>query len=259
MSRSLWWTVGAAITVAAILIGGFTVWNLLGRSTQHAETQQHTEWQGITRIVFADFEDSDVSVLAGQSGEVRITRTFSWSTSKPTATEQWDGQTLQITNSCGRGQFWTHCAIDYTVELPANVTVEAATSAGDIAVRGITGELRLSSTSGEIDVTDVSGPLTTRSASGGLTARGLTSKTVDIENVSGDVDLRFTAAPSSAAIRATSGEVAVTVPREQGPYRVATSTTSGDQQVTVEQSPTAVYTITVNTTSGDIRVANVGG
>jgi hypothetical protein len=59
--------------------------------------------------------------------------------------------------------------------------------------------------------------------------------------------------PVSLEAQSVSGNVRIVLP-DAGPYRVQTSTVSGDADVDVREDPGAASTVRVRTTSGDLTV-----
>lgn len=257
MTSSPWRTLATAFTVFAIVIGGLVVWSLVGRPDPQREQQSQTYTHAVTRIIFDGIDSGDIRVGGGSAhpkGTVSIDRLLTWSRTKPTFNEFWDGDTLRISVHCVKADWWwsDNCSIDYGVRVPSDVAVEIETTSGDIEVTGTTGAVKVTSTSGGVDLADLTGPVTARLTSGDLTTDNLSSTTLDTEVTSGDVRLHFDVVPRSVAARVTSGDVTVLVPA--GDYRVDVDTVSGDERVTVPDSTIAPNTITVTSTSGDVEI-----
>lgn len=62
------------------------------------KTEQHTYARSLTNLKI-DTESGDVSIRAGQSGQVSVERQFTWTGAAPTFTEEWEGEQLRITVS----------------------------------------------------------------------------------------------------------------------------------------------------------------
>jgi DUF4097 and DUF4098 domain-containing protein YvlB len=77
----------------------------------------------------------------------------------------------------------------YELSVPAGARVVAHTTSGDITVRAVAGEVEAHSTSGEIEVADLGGRATVESVSGSVHATGVRGD-LSIEAVSGTVDVR---------------------------------------------------------------------
>jgi hypothetical protein len=121
-----------------------------------------------------------------------------------------------------RGSAW----VDYTVRVPADISVNLKSVSGDIRANSLKGELRLESVSGDVTVgragrlsfvrsvsgdvllTDVTSPedLTAGSVSGSFIARGLDARILDVSTVSGDLLLDRVRC-ERAEVRSVSGTV----------------------------------------------------
>lgn len=77
---------------------------------------------------------------------------------------------------------------------------------------------------------------------------------VTVETGSGDIDVDLAAVSAPVDLRAGSGDVSVTVPRD-GAYAVRTGTGSGDEDVEVTSDASASARLDVETGSGDIEIS----
>ncbi|MEU5941846.1 DUF4097 family beta strand repeat-containing protein [Micromonospora sp. NPDC047548] len=253
MNKVGWIVVGAIVTVVAIAAGIAAVWLVSSRGPDQTEVQQHTEQRIPERLIFVDFEASDVRVVGGDYDEVRIERTLKWDRTKPRVTETWSGTTLQISHDCQDNTVLSACSVDYFVQLPANVAIQAETSSGDVSVDGLTGRIKLDVVSGDVEVKADSTAVDVHATSGAVTVSNGASG-ASIETVSGEIRAEFTAAPGTVRARSTSGDVTIHLPAPADGYRLDIKSVSGDQDVSLPSAPTGDRTITVETVSGDIRV-----
>jgi len=268
-SRAIWLIVGAIVTILGLGGAAAAAWS--GLIDRNIEPQQQTYERTVERIEF-DVDAGDVRVVRGDDGRVDIERRLQWGTRTPRIDERWDGDTLRITIDCPGGLF-NFCSVDHVVQAPAGVTIATSTSAGDIAVEQIDGELGLTSSAGDIEVTGAQGPvsadtdsgditisgatdaLTARTSAGDIDADALTSTVNDVSTRAGDIALRFDAAPDRVLAKTSSGDVTVIVPRgETAAYQVQTDTSSGSQDVTVDQDTSSPRTIEAETSAGDVTV-----
>jgi hypothetical protein len=265
MNKIGWIVLGAIITVVAIVGGAAALFLASARGPDQTEFQTHTEARVPARVIFVDFENSDVRVMTavGLSGRVDIERTLRWDRAKPTVTEVWSGDTLRISHDCPDNELISDCSVDYLLLLPDGATTEVdiETSSGDISVTGTTGRITVSAVSGEVQVTSDSPSIEARNVSGDVTvvagAQGAATSVPQgllIETVSGDIRATFTAPPKSLDAKAVSGDVIVELPTLAGGYRIDTGSASGDETVRAQSSATSAHTVTVETVSGDIRV-----
>lgn len=124
------------------------------------------------------------------------------------------------------GMFGDRLAVDFTVTVPADASVEAHSVSGDIKITGVQGVVRAEtvsgsvtavkaphvdrakSVSGDVDLSDVTsdGDLAAGSVSGSVHAKGLKTRSLDLNTVSGDVTL-INVTCDRVGIRSVSGNV----------------------------------------------------
>jgi len=159
---------------------------------------------------------------------VHVTETLHWRGDKPQDGHQVDAGTLTLRYRCH------DCSVDYEVEVPKGLDVKVDSGSGTITLRQLTG------------------PVSAATGSGDIEARGLAGRQVTATTGSGEVKLRFAAAPDNVHVETGSGEGAVWVP--SGSYNVTADPGSGEREVSVVQDPSSPRTVVVKTGSGDARV-----
>ncbi|GIH06627.1 hypothetical protein Rhe02_46940 [Rhizocola hellebori] len=254
-TASTWRVIAATFTVGVVVAGALVAWSLLRPGNVKTETTQQIFGQAISHLIFTDFEASDVIVVAGTAGEVKVRRELRWSgDDRPQADESWQGDTLVVSHNCGNAQR-DDCSMRYTITVPPATDVVAKTAAGDVVVRDITGPIEAHAVSGDIQLSGSAGQILVETVSGDIQGTGLRSSKVETRGVSGDVRLVFAVAPQTVLVSKVSGDTQVKVPAGSGPYRVDVETTSGDRSVTVDRASGAERAIEVTSTSGDVSVA----
>jgi hypothetical protein len=254
-SASMWRIIAATFTVGVVIAGALVAWSLFRPSDIKTETTQQTFGQAISHLVFTDFEGSDVIVVAGSAGEVKVRRELRWSgAGRPQAVEQWQGDTLTVSHNCGSAKR-DDCSMRYTITVPPTIDVVAQTAAGDVVVQDITGPIEVRVVSGDVQLRNATGQITVETVSGDIRGTGLRSSKVDLDGGSGDVQLGFAVAPQTVVVSVVSGDTQVRVPAGSGPYRVDIQATSGDRNISVDRASGAERAIEVTATSGDITVA----
>jgi hypothetical protein len=154
--------------------------------------------------------------MPGESGTLTVQQHLTWVTSKPQVEQSWDGHALRVSLDCPSLPIGPSCGVDYLVRIPPGLAVEIRATSGD--VRG----------------TD------------------LHAADLVIRTRTGDVDLRFTAAPRRLEVETGSGDVDLKVPAAYT-YRVQSDAEQSD--VDVPQDPTAPHTITVHTDDGSLSIS----
>ncbi len=249
VGRRVWRVVGATFAAVTLACG---VLNAVTWLARQSETQTQTYRQPVSRIVL-DLDTGDLTVTPSGDDTVTVQRHLRWTLAKPTIEETWDGGTLRIRVRCAQFQFAINslCGVDYVLQVPKGVDVEAHSDTGDTTVRDVEGSLRLTTDTGDIDVSNTPGTLWVRTDTGDVRASGLASSEVDVATDTGDVVLRFTRPPSRVQVATDTGDVSVAVPRGDA-YRVQTSTDIGSKNIRILQDVTASRTIIARTDVGDV-------
>jgi DUF4097 and DUF4098 domain-containing protein YvlB len=210
---------------AACAVTGFPRAN---QTEQQSQTYHHT----ISAIEF-NVDSGDLRLSTSDASDISVTRRLGWTHTRPSITEEWQGDTLRISTTCQESA----CYTDYTVTLPSNVRIKADTSAGDIRVMGASGAVTLHSGAGDISATSLGSP------------------DVDATTNAGDITVRLTVVPATVSARSAAGDVEVSVP-DAGPegYRVQASTGAGDNRVAVTANAASTHTVVATSNAGDITV-----
>lgn len=260
-TTALWRLAAAGFTVLVVVAGVLVTWTLLRpRGEIQRDSQQEFVTHDLTRLVFEEFEASDVVIKkgAGLTVQIELLRNFKWTgDDKPVYSETWSGDTLTISHNCGNASS-DDCSIKYTVTVPekylAGLTVQAETASGDLWALGLPGAVKLSTVSGDLNTEGLSGMQELQTVSGDLKVTESRSSAVKAKTVSGDLTLLFIVAPQDISGATTSGDLIVEVPGNTGPYRVLAKSVSGDQRVTVDTSASSQLLVEASTTSGDLKV-----
>jgi DUF4097 and DUF4098 domain-containing protein YvlB len=132
--------------------------------------------------------------------------------------------------------------VDYTIVVPADTELRAASGSGDIEIQGARGPAALTTGSGNISAADVGGEVEARTGSGNVTLGKIAGR-VRAGTGSGNISIQS----AREEIRASTGSGNITV--EDGRARLQATTGSGRIQVTG-----AAADLRASTGSGNIRV-----
>lgn len=168
-----------------------------------------------------------------------------------------------------RGRDGDSASVDFTVTVPASVSVDVHSVSGSVKVTGVRGSVRAESVSGNVTTTDTpslelaksvsgdvsltgaaaDGDLAAGSVSGSVTAKGLKARGLDLNSVSGDVLLTDVTC-ERLTVKTVSGEVEYTgsIVRN-GRYEI--NSHSGDVRLTLSNPPG--FELTANSFSGSVR------
>jgi hypothetical protein len=188
------------------------------------------------------------AIRAGGGAEVRVvaTKRF-WSPEQAPdvrLTPGAGGVTLEAT-TIGGFPFGNAARVDYVVEVPAGVTVEAHSASGDTEITGLTGAVQAESASGELVLTDLSGSVAARSASGDIRLTNLSGE-ARANAVSGEIQATNLALPRE--VTTVSGDITLA-----GVFADTTGIQSTSGDVDVRVAPSSSARVDVGTTSGDIE------
>jgi hypothetical protein len=234
-ARVAWITLGAGVALIVVVLTGMSVWSWLARQT---ETQRETHQRPVGRIEL-DLGIGEAQLVAGEPGRIDIERQLTWSGTKPTLDEQWDGDTFRVRANCDEDFGISACGVKYTIRVPSGTTVDARTSEGDITLSDLDGSLRLTT------------------ATGAITGTGLRAATVEAGTQMGDIGLKFVQAPGSLRTSSETGDIDLEVP-EGTNYALDLGGGLGEQTVGVRATAYAANTISVRNSTGAIRVVYLG-
>ncbi|MEP6649317.1 MAG: hypothetical protein ABJA74_05310 [Lapillicoccus sp.] len=180
--------------------------------------------------------DADAAVINVTAQEGAQAISVAEQTRGATPTKQVNGTNAVLTAKCPQGvNFGDSCRVDYTVTVPARVTVDIQGAAGDIT---LTGPLATA---------------TVNTVAGRITGTGLGAGTFQVTTKAGAVDLTFAAAPTLVKVETEASQVTVAVPGADK-YNVTVNTTFGSQDVAVDQDPSAAHRIDIRTKVGTVTV-----
>jgi hypothetical protein len=220
-------------------------------AAQHDD--QHQAYQHRIDRIELDLASGDITLTPGSAGQVVVRRGLRWDSTKPTVTEQWNGNTLHITTRCASGE--RNCATNYDIEVPRDVTLAAKTDAGNVTIRGIQGSQDLRTDAGNVSVEQSGGALTLHTNSGRITGTGLATTHIDSGTDAGNISLTLTVVPDSLTARSSAGDIDLHVPKAgAGGYGVQATTDAGTRRVTVDTSGPSKHRIVSASDSGDVTV-----
>ncbi len=174
----------------------------------------------------------------------------------------WDIKNLQMKTKSG----------DISIGCVRAEHVLVESISGDIDVEQAVGDLQLYSTSGDIYLKDGKGKLHGETVSGDINAAGLVAKTI-LASKSGDIEVDFVKITDAIEMRSVSGDVEVTVARNNS-YNVVANAVSGSVNVYLDAADMVSNSghsyqarvgqnvtdnspmVQISTVSGDIDVAN---
>lgn len=223
--------IAGGLLASTVLLTGCGVASLAGPNHEDTVSYEVTDKVTALRLV-SKAGDAVITETGGDA--VRVVETLRWrGGDKPQPEHRVDGQELFVTYKCPSE--WGACGVDYKIEVPKGLRMNLESGSGNLTLRDLTGEITLSAGSGDVD------------------AAGLAGKKLSGELGSGNVELKYTAAPEDIRLKTGSGDIEVRVPDQ--PYAIDSQVGSGDVTVGVKQDTAAPNKISVTAGSGDITVS----
>jgi Putative adhesin len=154
---------------------------------------------------------------------------------KPTAYRKTAGSAATIGANCPDGIHFGDCHMDYQIQLPPGTALTVAADAGHVILHGSLTKAQVTTHAGQVSGT------------------GLGRGSFTVATQVGEVDLAFASAPARVKVTTTTGAINVTVPGGTS-YKVTTSATVGDKDVTVPSDASAANIIDLHAEVGHISL-----
>jgi hypothetical protein len=237
------------LSLALVGWGALTLASLLARATEH----RSATYAGVHALdLELAFESAEI-VGSSTATSVTMTRSYTWSLSKPDISNTLDGSVLSIRSSCplsvGLG-----CSGHVRLVVPKDAEVRVRNSDGALTLRDIDGAVDLATSDGSINASNLTGQVKLHSSDGSMTVTGLRSSNVDASTSDGAVRLSFDVAPSSVTGHSSDGSIQVVVPPDGTAYHVTATTSDGSRVISVPTDPSSAHRIALSTSDGAIRV-----
>ena len=205
------------------------------------------------------------------SGVHVIARLHYWTQDNPPAVQlspRDDGVALELPD-LGRPRFGPGSSVDFEIEVPdgvqvnadassgaleiadVNGAVQARTSSGSLELRNIGGELRASASSGQINGTNLQHVREVQTSSGAIRLQGVFNDAAQVRSSSGSVEVTF--APGSAVavdVRTGSGRI-----NQRGGLKLDNQVTGRGTLSGTLGSPAAGAPLSIQTASGSVTLA----
>lgn len=137
-------------------------------------------------------------------------------------------------------------SISYTVEVPAETTLESTTGSGAQNVSGIKGPARVHSGSGSLRIANIGGELTASTGSGGIEAEDIAGA-MDLSAGSGHIRASQT---KSGTVRAHSGSGGITLEHVKG----AVTAETGSGHITISGEPVSQWRVHTGSGGMDLEI-----
>jgi hypothetical protein len=240
---------GALFTIAVLFWGTVSLVNIIGHVT---EVQPVAFGPNIKAIVIRS-GSGPISIRGAERADITGQRTIEHGWQDPTLDERLDGDTLYLSGRCELAALvW--CNVNYSLDVPRGVRIDAQTGAGTVNVTGMTGDVEARSGAGGVDVSDVSGGLRLSSGAGSVRGTQLRSTAVDASSGAGSVHLEFVVPPDNVSVESGAGSVDVQVPDDGIAYQVTGGSGHGSRRIDVPTAPTSAHVVHLQSGAGSTRL-----
>ncbi|NUP78298.1 MAG: DUF4097 family beta strand repeat protein [Nonomuraea sp.] len=223
--------VAGGLLASALLLTGCGIEAIGGSTNQDTVSYEVTDKVSKLQLQ-SGAGDTVITETTGNA--IRVIETLRWrGDDKPEPQHKVEGEALFVTYDCPSN--WGSCSVDYKIEVPKGLAVDLDSGSGDITLRTLSGRLDAQLGSGDLDGT------------------GMAGKQVYVKTGSGNVELKYTAAPDTLELDAGSGDVALHLPDVA--YDVKKDIGSGDASVTVKSDPASPHKMSLTLGSGDVTVS----
>ncbi|WP_405062179.1 hypothetical protein OG474_11170 [Kribbella sp. NBC_01505] len=172
------------------------------------------------------------TVIGGASRQVRVSVSGTYAAREPKVEVRTDHGVLDIRSSCPDA----HCEVALTVEVPAEVAVQAKAEGASLDVSDLAGKVQA----------DVDG--------GSITMNRMRSPQVSVDGRSGSVSMQFDDPPEQVTATVSDGSLTVRLPRTTT-YTVDAVAAQGSTDITMDSDPAATHRLFLRTSYGSITVS----
>jgi hypothetical protein len=249
--RRAWRVVGSLVAAGTLLWGTAQV---VAQLAHEEEVVEVTYDASAVTSVDARVDNGRIRIVASTGDTVRVTARVSRGLRATGHRQELDGGQLVLRGECSE-LLNNFCNVDYTVEVPASVSVVARTDNDDITLTGIDGAVDAATDNGAATLEGGRSPkVRLRSDNGPVRAVGVRPAVVDASTSNGSVRLELLVPPEDVQARSDNGDVDVVVPDDPTTYQVDASSGNGDRSVVVRTDPTSDRHIEAHSENGDVTV-----
>ena len=236
------------LTFCAGALAGCGATTASSQKTERVRTQISSEADSFTVAITA----GRLNLVVGPPRTVSVRGTVTYrGDTPPTVTWEQSQTALSLQSVCPSPE--ADCGYNYTLTVPATMSVTVSDTAGDISATNLGAPTQLTATAGNISLAGLSGPLRVTGDAGNVVARNLRSGTTDVTERTGNVSLAFMAAPSQVSVRDSTGNVTVAVPTSAS-YHVVISVQYGLTASRVTDDLTSPRVIALSVGMGNVHL-----
>lgn len=237
---------GGLVVVVLLAVGGFSVANLLVRTTESDST---TLTGGVRRAEI--HVTGNVTITTGPADRVEIRRRSTFGMSEPRIEESLADGLLTVRVECADG-LSIMCTNDVDLVVPADVSFTIISFGTRIS--DVEGDVEVDSGAGSVELERLSGDIEIDVGGGSIEGDDLRSSRVHANAGAGSVDLAFVTPPADVDATSGAGSVLISLPPGEDTYRVDADAGAGSDTITVRTDPTSDRRIRADSGAGNVEV-----
>jgi hypothetical protein len=176
--------------------------------------------------------------MAGHAPDVRLTQTGS-------------GLSLDSSTSSEQFPFGRASWVDYAIEVPGSVAVQAQSSSGQIQIEAVSGTVDLTTSSGSVRGSGLQHVRRVQSTNGSISLEGVFTEAAQVSSSNGSIGLKLM--PGSAVQLDVHTNNGIIEPR--GDLHLSGGVTQRDSLTGAFGTPATGATLSVQTTNGHITIS----
>ena len=250
-ARLAWIVLASVVGLLVIVIGSFSVANVLARD-QETVTTVFDEPE--VQLIDVELHNGSVTLVGSPEATITVTAELTHGLHRSEQHVAVDRNRLVIRDTCHGPPFAAVCRAEYTLRVPARLAAVVRSHNGPVLVSRIDGGVDVSSTNGSIAVDRPVGDLRLRSSNGRVEATAVRSEDVEASSRNGEVSLTFAAPPHDVEAESANGAVDIVLPDTDDAYRIEAASSHGPVDTPVRTDPSSSRTVVAESSNGSVTV-----
>ncbi|MET7277676.1 DUF4097 family beta strand repeat-containing protein [Kribbella sp. NPDC005582] len=178
------------------------------------------------------FSDLPTSVIGGSGDRVRVMVDGTYAAQQPKVEVQTVDGVLDVRTTCPEAR----CAVDLTVEVPANAVVQAKAEGTSLSLSGLAANVQVDASQGSVSM------------------NRMRSQQVSVDARSGSLSMQFEDPPAQVTATASDGSISVRVPGTTT-YSIDAVAARGSTEIRPINDPDSTHRLFLRTSYGSIDVS----
>ena len=251
-ARLAWIVPASAVGLLMLVVGSFSVANVLAREQETATTVFD---EPEVQLIDVELHNGSLTLVGSPEATITVTAELTHGLHRAEQDVAVDGNRLVIRDTCQGPPFAAaFCGAEYTVRVPARLAAVVRSHNGSVLVSRIDGAVDAASGTGSIAVDRPVGDLRLRSSNGRVEATTVRSEEVEASSRNGQVSLAFAAPPEDVEATSTNGSGDIVLPDTDDAYRVEAASRHGSVDTPVRTDPSSPRTVVAESGNGSVTV-----